>query len=157
MKKNELENRLAETSEVHEAVEKTLTTVLDDIKRAEGNTGEATRVLGEVFAFVREALDSVKNVPDTEKLKFLESNLLKLKAWSQAEGDRLKSRPQFLQERAAAFQSLLGWLDERKRGHESRLAAIDRAADPNRDKRHPEKLSVKRAAAQLNEGVEESE
>lgn len=155
MKKQELEHRLAETNDVRATVEKTLSMVLEDLKKAEGGTGEALRVLGEVHSFVRDALGALSGMSQDEALKFAESNLQKLKGWSQSETERLKSRPQLLQERAAAFQSILGWVDERAKSHESRIAAIDRAADPNRDKRHPEKLSVKRAASQAQSESEE--
>lgn len=155
MKKQELEHRLAETSDVRTTVEKTLSIVLEDIKKAEGGTGEALRVLGEVHGFVRDALVALNGMQQEEAIKFAELNLQKLKGWSQSEVERLKSRPQLLQERAAAFQSIIGWLDERSKSHESRIAAIDRAVDPNRDKRHPEKLSVKRAGVQAQSEIDE--
>jgi hypothetical protein len=155
MKKQELEHRLAEANDVRTTIEKTLSLVQEDIKKAEGGTGEALRVLGEVHSFVRDALGTLSGMQQEEALKFVESNLQKLKGWSQSEVERLKSRPQLLQERAAAFQSILSWLDERSKSHESRISAIDRAADPNRDKRHPEKLSVKRAAAMAQSEIEE--
>ena len=158
MKKQELEYRLAETGDVKTTVEKTLSMVLEDMKKVENGSSEALRVLGEVNNFVKDALTAFSGMSQDEALKFAEGNLQKLRGWSQAEAERLKSRPQLLQERAAAFQSVLGWLDERSKSHESRIAAIDRAADPNRDKRHPEKLSVKRAAAHTqSENDEDSE
>lgn len=156
MKKQELEHRLAETGDVKSTVEKTLSMVLEDMKKSETGTQEALRILGEVGAFVRDALAALGGMSQEEALKFAETNLQKLKGWSQAESDRLKARPQLLQERAAAFQSILGWLDERAKSHESRIIAIERVADPNRDKKHPEKLSVRRAAAATqNESEEE--
>ena len=158
MKKQELEYRLAETGDVRETVEKTLSIALEDMKKTENGTGEALRILGEVNSFVRDALGALSGMPKEKALEFVEGNLQKLKGWSQSEADRLKIRPQLLQERAVAFQSILSWLDERSKSHESRISAIDRAADPNRDKRHPEKLSVKRAAMQAqNESEEESD
>jgi hypothetical protein len=155
MKKQELEYRLAEIGDVRETVEKTLSLALEDIKKTENGTGEALRILGEVNSFVKDALGAFSNMPKEDALKFAEGNLQKLKAWSQSETERLRLRPQLLQERAVAFQSILGWLDERSKSHGSRIAAIERAVDPNRDKRHPEKLSVKRAAAQSQDESEE--
>ena len=155
MKKQELENRLAETTEVKTTVEKALSIVLEDMKKLDGGSAEALRILAEVNGFVKDALSALAGMQQEDALKFAENNLQKLRGWSQSEAERLKSRPQLLQERASAFQSIIGWLDERSKSFESRIVAIDRAADPNRDKKHPEKLSVRRAAASMQEDVKE--
>ena len=155
MKKQELEHRLAETGEVKITIEKTLAMVLEDMKKVDSGSAEALRVLGEVHNFVKEALTSLHGMSSEEALKFAENNMQKLKGWSQSESERIKSRPQLLQERASAFQSIVGWLDERSKSLEARISAIERVADPARDKKHPEKLSVKRAAASLKEDEEE--
>ncbi len=75
----------------------------------------------------------------------------RLLSWSQAESDRMRIRPQALQERVAALQSVTNWLGERGKSHKGRIDAIVSAADPERDKRRPEKLSVRRAAQELVE------
>ena len=106
MKKQELEYRLAETGDVKTTVEKTLSMVLEDMKKVENGSSEALRVLGEVNNFVKDALTAFSGMSQDEALKFAEGNLQKLRGWSQAEAERLKSRPQLLQERAAAFQSV---------------------------------------------------
>lgn len=152
MKKNELEHRLAELLELRESIEKTIQTTVEDAKKSEITKEDSLRVLGDVFSFARETIESASKVKEEDRLKFFEGALQKMRSWSQAEIDRIKSRPQILQERLASLQSINGFLIDRSKSHEARIAAIDRAADPNRDKRHPEKLSTKRAAiSQIDE------
>ena len=151
MKKNELENRLAEVEDVLATIEKTLGVAIDEVKRAETVKEETTRLLGEVANFVKHSLENLSKVSDSDKEKALEESMRRLLSWSQAESDRMRIRPQALQERVAALQSVTGWLGERGKSHKGRIDAIVRAADPERDKRRPEKLSVRRAAQELTE------
>lgn len=151
MKKNELENRLAEVEDVLATIEKTLGVAIDEVKRAETVKEETTRILGEVANFVKHSLENLSKVSDSDKEKALEESMRRLLSWSQAESDRMRIRPQALQERVAALQSVTGWLGERGKSHKGRIDAIVRAADPERDKRRPEKLSVRRAAQELTE------
>jgi hypothetical protein len=149
MKKNELENRLAEVEDVLATIEKTLAVAVDEAKRAETVRDELMRVLGEVSGFVKGSLENLQKTPEGDREKVLEDAMKRLLGWSQAENDRVKIRPQALQERVAALQSVTGWLGERGKSHKGRIEAIVRAADPERDKRRPEKLSVRRAAQEL--------
>jgi hypothetical protein len=151
MKKNELENRLAEVEDVLATIEKTLGVAIDEVKRAETVKEETTRILVEVANFVKHSLENLSKVSDSDKEKALEESMRRLLSWSQAESDRMRIRPQALQERVAALQSVTGWLGERGKSHKGRIDAIVRAADPERDKRRPEKLSVRRAAQELTE------
>ena len=155
MKKNELENRLAEVEEVLSTIEKTLAVAIDETRRAEIVKDELTRVLGEVSNFVRGSLENLPKVAEPERERALEEAMKRLLGWSQAESERVKIRPQALQERVAALQSVTGWLGDREKSHKGRIEAINRAASPDRDKRHPEKLSVKRAAQELSEEDDE--
>lgn len=151
MKKNELENRLAEVEEVLTTIEKTLGVAVDEVKRAETVREESTRILGEVANFVKLSLENSLKASGGDKEKALEESMRRLLSWSQAEGDRMRIRPQALQERVAALQSVTSWLGERGKSHKGRIDAIVRASDPERDKRRPEKLSVRRAAQELVE------
>lgn len=155
MKKNELENRLAETEELTGTIEKTLAVAIDEAKKAETVKEEANRILMEILNFSKASLENVSNLEDAERAKSLEDSVRRLIGWSQAENDRMRIRPQALQERVAALQSVVGWLSDRSKTHKARIAAIERAANPERDKRHPEKLSVRRAAQELSETEEE--
>jgi len=151
MKKNELENRLSEVEEVSTTIEKTLQVALDEVKRAEVVKDEASRILNEVSNFARASLENLLKIEEEDRAKAFEEVLKRLVGWSQAEGERMRTRPQVLQERVTALQSITNWLGERGSSHKARIAAIERAADPNRDKKHPEKLSVRRAAQELLE------
>lgn len=149
MKKNELENRLAEVEDVIETIEKTLSVAIDEAKRADLVRDELSRVLTEVSNFVKGSIDSIQKVPETDREKVLEEAMKRLLSWTQAENDRARVRPQALQERVAALQSVINWLGERGKSHKGRIDAIVRVSDPERDKRRPEKLSVKRAAQEV--------
>ena len=129
MKKSELEQRISEVSELRAAVEKTLTATLEDAKRADMGKEEAFRVLGEVLNFAKETLDTSQRASEADRLKFLDGAFQKLRGWAQAEGDRMKTRPQLLQERAAALQSIMSYFDDRSKSHQARIEAIERAAD----------------------------
>ena len=150
MKKNELENRLAEVEEVSITIGKTLEVAIDELTRAGIVKEETTRILNEVTNYVKSSLESLSKTSDSKE-KILEESMRKLLNWSLAEGDRMKTRPQALQERVSALQSVTNWLKEREHSHKGRIEAILRAADPERDKRRPEKLSVRRAAQEFIE------
>ena len=149
MKKNELENRLSEIEDILGSVEKTLSLSVEEAKKAETTKDELVRVLSEVTAFAKGSYDTSQKLEGEEKEKMLEDAMKRLMAWSSAENDRVKIRPQVLQERVTALQSVTNWLGERGKSHKNRIEAIVRAASPDKDKRHPEKLSVKRAAQEL--------
>jgi hypothetical protein len=155
MKKNELENRLAETEELTGTIEKTLVVAIDEAKRAETVKEETSRILTDILNFSKASLENASSLDDADKAKSLEDSIRRLIGWSQAENDRMRIRPQALQERVAALQSIVNWMSDRSKAHKARIAAIERAANPDRDKRHPEKLSVRRAAQELSETEEE--
>lgn len=155
MKKNELENRLSEVDEVLSTIEKTLGVASDDVKRAETVRDDVLKILSEVSNFVKLSIENAGKAQEQEREKILEDSMRRLLSWSQAEGDRIRIRPQALQERVAALQSVVGWLGERSKSHKARIDAILRAADPDRDKRRPEKLSVRRAAQELEEDIDD--
>lgn len=151
MKKNELEQRIGELSELRVTLEKTLSMSTDELKKLESSSEDVLKYLSDISMFAKETIEKSHNLSHDDKIKFLEANVSKLVGWTQSESDRIRQKPQLISERIATLQSVISHINERYRSHEARIIAIDRAADPNRDKKHPEKLSVKRAAQELNQ------
>lgn len=145
MKKNELEQRALELKEVLEAIQKTLQSTEEEIKKNDASKQEVVRVLNDISSFATDLLQSTKSMPAQERAEALESSILKILSWSKAEGERVSLRSHVLQERVATLESISGFISNRALSHEARITALERVADPSRDKKHPEKLSIKRS------------
>lgn len=148
MKKNEIENRSSETKDISTIVERSMNSIQEEITKLENYREESFRILGEVNNFSKETLENLSKIQEDERLKYLESTLQKLKGWSQAEADRIKNKHLYLQERITTLVSIKEMLDTRFKAYELKITAMNRVLDPNADKKHPEKLAIKRNAVE---------
>ena len=151
MKKTEIEHRLAEALDMSSIVNKTIETTIEELKKTETSKDDVLKVLSDISGFTKDALATLQSIEVENRTKFLEECVTKIVSWSQAESERVRFRVHLLQERASALQSVHSFVSERAKSYEARAKAIERVADPNRDKRHPEKLSVLRAAKEIEE------
>lgn len=148
---------MAEIEDVSRVIEQTINSTLDEARKSEASKDELLKILSDISNFSKDTVSASANLNDIEKIKFLEDSLTKIHGWSISEADRIKLKNQLIQERIASLKSISSFMSERIKTYDARVKAIERVADPNRDKKHPEKLSVKRAAAESQNITKEDE
>ena len=157
MKKIEIEHRMAEVEDVSKVIEQTFNNTLEEARKNEASKDELLKMLSDISSFSKDIISAALNLKDGEKTKFLEESLTKIHGWSLSEADRIKLKNQLIQERIASLKSISNFMTDRIKMYDSRAKAIERVADPNRDKKHPEKLSVRRAAIESQNIANEDE